>query len=208
MTDVLSHDTATVRSALEAVLPPEPEAWPGGYPDDVELALIDAVLSVRTHYGQPRNGVRGRTAKWRDHRAGSANDLAALAGDPDLAAVLDTTQKLGGGKVLKTDAIREAARRLSEAGLRTAADVVGQPAMARSAYTSVRGLGGVTFAYFMMLAGAEGVKADTWVLRFLEQALERPVGPTEGEELLRAAAEQLGHSPKQIDHLVWKYMRG
>ncbi len=60
----------------------------------------------------------------------------------------------------------------------------------------------------MMPSGAEGVKADTWVLRFLEQALERPVGPTEGEELLRAAAEQLGHSPKQIDHLVWKYMRG
>lgn len=68
---------------LEAV-GQDPTAWPGGWPDEIEAALIDAVFSVRARYGsrERKTGVFGAVTRWRDHRAASANDLRVLADTP------------------------------------------------------------------------------------------------------------------------------
>lgn len=58
-------DLAAVVSSLRQLLPTAPTPWPGGYPDQVELALIDAVLSVRARYGQhpTASAVRSRSGR-------------------------------------------------------------------------------------------------------------------------------------------------
>ena len=60
----------------------DPTAWPGGWPDEIEAALIDAIFSVRARYGNRarKTGVFGAVSRWREHRGASANDLRVLAG--------------------------------------------------------------------------------------------------------------------------------
>jgi hypothetical protein len=205
------HDVASLVSAVEAAVPGEWPEWPGGWPGKVEAALIDAVLSIRATYGQIHNGVRGAIQRWRAARDGGAlDDLAVLAsGDPtQLADTIANHQKLSGGS-LKALAITEEARSLLDAGVRHAADLAQPAASHKQAYTSVRGLGPVTWTYFLMLLGTPGVKADTWIVRFVERAFGRHVSPTEAAQLLTAAAvaTHLNVSPTALDHAIWNYMR-
>lgn len=101
-------------------------AWPGGYLDQAELALIDAVLSIRARYGQPHNGVRGQVNRWRRYRGGAADELGVLAAS-DLRSVLTNRQRISG--VLKVDAITQAAGALQARGITTAAAAeLGRPA--------------------------------------------------------------------------------
>ena len=201
-----SHDDLKrVTNGIRSTLQPDETPWPGGYPDEIELALIDAVLSIRARYGQPDSGVRGQVKLWKAHRGGSANDLRALA-TGDLAAVLTNRQRVS--QRLKVDVIQEAASALSEAGINTAADVRSDALKARRAYCSVRGLGNVTFNYMTMLIGTDTIKADTWILRFLRQVLDRQVSPDEAEVLITAAARDLQRPAREVDHEIWLYMRG
>jgi hypothetical protein len=49
---VMSEDNVTqLVRAISEQLPQPLTAWPGGYPGEVEAALIDAVLSIRARYG-------------------------------------------------------------------------------------------------------------------------------------------------------------
>lgn len=191
-------------TALQTALPEADLAWPGGYPDQVELALIDAVLSIRARYGQPTNGVRRQVERWRQYRTVLADDLGVLA-HGDAQHVLTNRQRISG--VLKVEAITQAASALQSRGLCSAADVLQHPDEARAGYCSVRGLSTVTFDYFRMLIGTDTIKPDTWILRFLEQALGRAVATTEATVLMAAAADRLGRSARQLDHQVWQYMR-
>ena len=50
------------------------EPWPGGYPNAIELALLDAVFSIRAHYGRAAGpghptptGVPAVVGEWRKH---------------------------------------------------------------------------------------------------------------------------------------------
>ncbi len=194
-----------VIAALDHLLPAEPTQWPGGYPGQVELALIDAIVSIRTRYGQPHNGVRGQVALWRTHRGEPADNLRVLAAS-DPTQILSNKQHLTGG-LTKPQAIQAAATALVNSGVITAADVLARPDQARAAYTGVTGLSTVTFDYFLMLLGTETVKPDTWVLRYLHQVLDRPVSTGEASALLTNAAHRMGRSPREVDHQVWLHMR-
>ena len=101
--------------------------WPafrGGYPDEVEAALLDAVLSIRSAYGtSPTTGVRGAVGRWREVRqvgASGLDDLSYLAGADaqSLAAVLGNRQVLSSG-LLKAEGVVEAATRLVAVGVTT-----------------------------------------------------------------------------------------
>ncbi len=197
-------DLRLVVAALRKAVPDDDLEWPGGYPDQVELALIDAVLSIQARYGQPFNGVRGQVELWRQHRDGQANDLSSLARG-DLGQVLTNRQRISG--MLKVEAIAQAAQALQDRGLTSAADVIAHPDDARQGYCSVHGLSTVTFDYFQMLLGTETIKPDTWILRFLHQALGRTVTRGEATMLMTAAAHQMGRSTRQLDHQVWQHMR-
>jgi hypothetical protein len=192
---------------VRATVPePWPE-WPGGYPGQIEAALLDAVLSIRARYGKPTTGVRARVERWRDIRGGEVDDLAEFAAyDPNqLAALLPNRQRIAGR--LKTAAVVEASQRLTDAGVRHAAQLKVDNGAHRDAYMGVRGLGPVTWAYFAMLLGHPGVKADTWVLRFVHDALGREVTPGDAERLVGTSALRMGRSRTLMDYAIWSYLR-
>jgi hypothetical protein len=198
---------------IEAELPRgEWVPWPGGYPGEAEAALVDAVFSIGARYGtSPDRGVRGVVKKWREHRDHAPLDdlcqLKEFAGrGDDLAEILGNQQKVARGTRLKADALAEAAERLVDAKVRSSADVAASQEQ-KKAYTSVRGLGPVTWEYFLMLLGIPGVKADVHIQRFVSRAVDVDVSPAECRSLLHDVAEQMGESPTELDHAVWAYER-
>jgi hypothetical protein len=110
------------------------------------------------------------------------------------------------GGQLKAAAIVAAAHALVEAGVTRAADLDPGSALQRSAYCGVKGLGPVTWSYLLMLAGHPGVKADTWLNRYVAQAVGRATSPAKVEHLVTAAAATLGLDPTDLDHAIWALM--
>jgi hypothetical protein len=207
--NVRHDDVDRIVNEVRRVLPGELAEWPGGWPDDIEAALIDAVLSIRARYGQAHNGVRGAVNKYRQLRSvPRADDLSALAAyaPEQLAQMINNRQVLSGGSS-KAAAIVEAAGNLVTTGVRHAADL-GSPTLEhKRAYTQVRGLGPVTWEYFLMLLGTPGVKADTWIVRFIRDTLQRDLSPAEARELLIEAANALNTNLSALDHAIWNHMR-
>lgn len=202
--DPVSKIAATVR----AVLPAAWAQWPGGWPNQVEAALLDAVLSIRAVYGQSHNGVRGAIYRWQTiTKRDQVDDLMVLAEwAPSRLADVIGAQTVPGGN-LKAQAITEAARRLSDVGLRHASDVDPLAVPQRRAYLGVRGLGPVTWEYFLMLLGRPGVKADTWITRFVHEATGKHYLPDQVRDLVVAASRELDVAPVALDHAIWDYMR-
>jgi len=199
-------DVYLVLAAIDKRLPAE---WPrrGGWPGQIEAALLDAVLSIRSRYGKkPTTGVRGAVGRYREHRGAPLDDLTVLAAiEPaELQTVLRNRQKTG--RVTKAEAIVSAAAALSAIGVTHAADLDPTSALHKGTYCSVRGLGPVTWRYFTMLLGTPGVKADTWIIRFVSDALSRQVSSAEAEELIGAVADALGVDRTSLDHAIWRVM--
>lgn len=199
-------DVDKVVAAAEQI--PKPwKQYPGGYQDQVEAALIDAVFSIRSKYGSENTGVRAVVGRYRDAIGDPKPDqldrLASMTPE-DLTRVLQNAQTVSGRP--KAEALQEAARNLVEAGVKRAADL--DPSIHRAAYTRVHGLGKVTWEYFCMLLGHQGVKADTWVTRWVAQALEvESVDAARAGNLVRAAAQQLGVGTTELDHAIWAHAR-
>ena len=121
-----------------------------------------------------------------------------------LQTVLGNKQKTGG--VPKVDAIVAAAGRLAVSGARHASAIDRDSAAQRAAYCGTRGLGPVTWDYFLMLVGHDGVKADTLVIRFVVEALGRRLGSTEVSRLVKEAAMWMDISVSALDHSIWRHM--
>ena len=195
--------------------------WPGGYPDDLELGLIDAVFSIRARYGHtatnnhPATGVPAVVHRWRKYRGDNPPDLHRLANaDPEqLASVLQNSTVTAGRT--KTSAVSEAASNLIEAEILTSVDLREYRADAKRAYVRVRGLSWVTFSYFCMLLGVPDVKADTWITRFVGQSVGRDVSAHEAYDLLHGVADGLAQADNdewprtasELDHAVWAATR-
>ena len=207
-------DLLVLREAITHDIDVDTATFPGGYPGNIELALLDAVLSIRAKYGTwPTTGVGRRVMAYRELRASSqageviCDDLAVLADfDRDSLGDVVGRQKVSG--VPKVDVIQNGARALADAGARHTADLKANPEDYKSAYTSVRGLGPVTWSYFGMLLGIQDVKADTMICRYLSRQLGRTVNSDEARGLLLRAAEDLGLEPSALDHAIWRFERG
>lgn len=186
----------------------EIHAFPEGWPGNVELALIDTVLSIRARYGvSADSGVRGAIKRYKaESKRTSWNDLEALANvDVEwLQQTLANRQKTGG--VPKAEAIVSAAKRLAQLGVIGATDVDRDSVEQRSAYCGTRGLGPVTWEYFLMLVGHDGVKADTLVSRFVAEAVGHRLSATDVVSLVTEAAHKLGMPAADLDHTIWRYM--
>ena len=117
---------------------------------------------------------------------------------------------------LKADACVEAARGLRQADVNVRADLrdPNRVATAKAKWRAVKGLGQQSWSYFTMLAGVEDWKVDTWVKRFVDDAVGRTVAATEGRALLDAAIERLERdesvrlSKRAIDHAIWRSASG
>lgn len=181
-------------------------AWPGGWPGEAEAALIDAVFSIRARYGGPATGVRGVVGRWRERRGGSIDDLAELARMEvaDVVGTFDNASRTADRP--KALAVIEAAQALTEVGMRHASQLGPTYDQAR-AYCGVRGLGPVTWSYFCMLLGKPDIKADTWVVRFVNEAIGRAVTAEKARTLLTAVAKDLDVNETQLDHAIWSHAR-
>jgi hypothetical protein len=76
----------------------------------------------------------------------------------------------------------------------------------------VRGFGLAGFQYLRMLMGADTVKPDVHVLRYVERVLGRPVTASASQCVqavyaLERAGELLGHPVKSIDVAIWSLQR-
>ncbi len=196
---VLSHIRATLTEMFDV---------PGGWPGNVELALIDTVLSIRARYGVSADtGVRGAIKRYKaESGRESWDDLEALA-NVDVAwleQVLANRQKTGG--VSKAQAIVSAADRLARVGVTHSESVDRNSAEQREAYCGTRGLGPATWQYFLILVGHDYVKPDTLVTRFVERAIGRKSDARTVTHLVTAAAKHLGMPAAALDHSIWRYM--
>ena len=83
----------------------------------------------------------------------------------------------------------------------------------KKAYTSVLGLGPVTFEYFLMLLGVPGVKADRMILRFVSRAVGEPLDEPEVLQLVKDAHTELlareivDCSLIEFEHAIWRFER-
>lgn len=183
-------------------------AWPGGWPGEIEAALLDAVFSVRARYGSRVNktGVFGAVTRWRNQQAGPADDLRRLAAsDEDELRRITNNGRLSGRS--KAAVVIDAAGALVEAGIVHAEDLPARMAEARGAYLSVKGCGPVTWAYFRMLLGFEDVKPDTWVMRFVKDAVPGVTSTEAASRLVHEVAARMDVSPTDLDHAIWRYQR-
>lgn len=205
MTD--DQDVALLRAHIEKCIT-QMRAFPEGWPGNVELALIDTVLSIRAVYGVTADtGVRGAIKRYKAATERTEwDDLKALGtADPVwLSEVLSNRQKTG--RVLKAEAIVSAAGRLADAGVLHSEDVDRNSDTQRRAYCGTRGLGPVTWQYFLMLVGHDGVKADTLVTRFVTEALGRKSDSETVARLVTKAAADLDMPAADLDHSIWRHM--
>jgi hypothetical protein len=202
-------DVERLSARIDRDLPARWAAWPGGWPGEIEVALIDAVFSIQSRYA----GVQHVIDRWRASRGtGHLDDLAKLtsfAGRGDaLAELLGNRQRVPGGSALKAEAVVEAATRLVCIGVSQSDRFDGRNDDQRRAYTGVKGLGEVTWIYLGMLLGTPGVKADTMIQRFVSTALGRAVGAEESRLLVEAVAKHRCVSATTLDNAIWSYQRG
>lgn len=216
-------DAELIVEAVKRELGPR-EDWkrPRGYPDSLALCVIDSVFSLRARYSTVENVV----GAYRQARAtqdgvadtdGTPELLSAIetAGGPDRAATLlfRNHGRAPGTKELKASAVANGARALVEVGVSTAEDLrkelaVSAEAPSKAGWLSVAGLGPASWAYLGMLTGADGVKGDTWIVRFVSRAVGEHTAPQRASRAVQEAAGILQVPAAVLDHRIWSHERG
>lgn len=190
------------------------QAYRGGWPGQVSVALVDAVYSIQATYDSehPERGVLNRVKKLRSQRPEVEDDLGALInlGEERLRDIM------GNGKTsqrYKSECVIEAAHNFValDPSVRSSADFTTERlGELQAAYVQVRGLGRVTFDYFVMNLGVPGIKADTLLTRFVARHAygdeNRKISTNEVVALVTKAwetdsrgAENLSH----FEHALW-----
>ncbi|MGB6052346.1 MAG: hypothetical protein WBG14_16040 [Rhodococcus sp. (in: high G+C Gram-positive bacteria)] len=211
------HDHDAVRFHIEdtAALTVSP-FWTPGWPDELEIALLDAVFTARAPYGGPGNGVRRVLSRWRAyrslelHRREHLDDIGALANfqtcPEDLAEILGNRQRVSGNSTTKADAAARAAATLIALGVRTAADL-DDHGDRRRAVTAITGVGSKTWECALFLVGRRTPDAIRYLVAFISDAVGREVDLSEASGLLGVAAETLGSETVVLEHAAWRYRR-
>lgn len=205
-------DIERVIIAISMIPKPWPK-WPGGYPGRLDLALVDAVMSIRFRYGRARadgtwTGARGAVLRYEKHtqEISAPERMTYLASqDPVALERILNRQKVHAGKT-KAFAIIEAAKRFTELGITEPTHLDPTDADHRALYLGVSGLGPVTWEYFTMLLNHEGVKADTWITQFVGRAVgQRALAGVVAGALVKDAAEKLKVRQKDLDYAIWNF---
>lgn len=127
----------------------------------------------------------------------------------DNRAVAPGTARSGRPGVLKAAVVYEAATRLRALGVTDIGELHNRPAEAAASWLEVRGLGRVSWEYLRMLSGAEGVKADTMIRRFVARAVGASgVSDERAQRAVEGAAQLMKVDARVLDHAIWLYERG
>jgi hypothetical protein len=213
---------AAINEALGVPGQKELAEEPRGYPNSLALCLIDSVQSLRNDYVKVVVPVLNRYRALRTRQGGDGDTdglrqflvaLSEMGGIDQWSATVGTHHKAPGTSVLKGEAMRQAAEALlaikidTTADLRMAAGDTDDLEAVHKAWTGVHGLGKASWDYFLMLAGPDGSKADTLLLRYVTRALRLPktVAPNRAQVALKCAANALGVTQKRLDHAIWVY---
>ena len=122
--------------------------------------------------------------------------------------------------ILKAEAVRRFAKTLLDNGINTISDLraasADDIAQIESQIRTIPGqTSGISFSYFLMLAGNEDhMKIDRWLLRFVGAALNIP-NYTNVEQAyidLLAVCDKLritypDLTPRMLDHTIWSHIR-
>ncbi|MCU6480467.1 hypothetical protein [Arthrobacter sp. A2-55] len=198
-----------------------------GYRDSLALCIIDSLFSTGSHYQSVINVVNNYCS----HRIGQG-------GKPEhdgTKELIGTYTDIGGsdkwadlvnnrkpahthpGALLKAEVIYRAAEKLHAMGIKTMADLYVAHAADEhltELKTAWRKLpsqsSGVTFNYFLILAGFQSVKPDRMVLRFVEEHVGggRTLTPMQTADLIKAVAQAYPTTPSKLDHIIWRYVSG
>ncbi len=194
--------------------------WPGGWPDHIGTALVDAVYSARATYSTKHGrGVLPLVQAWRASAGDSSLSLVALIKEIEAEGPHPWAVRFGNeqhsprrsadapGGPWKSAAVLEAAMNLRELSIDSAADITDEnAAAAKAALRSVQGIGFATTNYFLMLLGRPGVKPDRMVHKFLWDATCQSWTNAQANDLVVAAAAQIGARgvpPHELDHAIW-----
>ncbi|ORB29512.1 hypothetical protein BST38_14860 [Mycolicibacterium parafortuitum] len=165
------------------------------------------MLSIRATYGTSADtGVRGAIKRYKAESGRTSWDDFGELAKADTAWLQQVLMKQKTGGVPKAEAIVNAARRFADIGVISHADIDRNSAEQRRAYCGTKGLGPVTWDYFLMLAGNDGVKADTLVTRFVAEAVGRTPDAKTVSQLVTEAAGRLDMKASALDHSIWRHM--
>ena len=156
----LPDDTARVLGHVHATIgkPEHWAQWPGGWPDDIESALVDAVFSERSVYQSGRGrGIYASVVAWQHTRNRRIYSLGALLAEIDAAGVPGGRTVFGNHQVAprrpataplgrsKAAAVREAAWMLRQEDINIAGHITAaNTATAKRVFQSVPGIGYAT----------------------------------------------------------------
>lgn len=191
-------------------------ALPDGWPDQIGIALVDAVYSIQADYlaKDPTKGVLNRVRAFRSAYPEAANDLERLCslGEQAIREVMGNGKSAGR---YKSVCVAEAAENFLalDPPVKNASHLHALNPDHKRAYTAVKGLGWVTYEYLTMLLGQPGIKADTMICRFVDTALtEAGLAPVDAHAARRLVeAVQVAAYPHielhHFDHAIWLHQR-
>ncbi|SDU81181.1 hypothetical protein SAMN04488544_0341 [Microlunatus sagamiharensis] len=203
----------------------DPDNWrsPTGYPDSLALCIIDSIQSLGVRYSTVELVVR----RYRAARPGAADTdgpKELLSTFDDAGDVDDWARDIGTrnrtstkpGAPLKAAAIKTAASFLDEAGVSSPAQLRAldpeQLAEIKTGWLRLPAQrSGISWRYFLMLAGVPGVKADRMICRFVQDATGKPkplIAPAAAARAIEGAALRLGVSATTLDHAIWRWQSG
>ena len=206
----------TVTNAVKNIDKIHFAALPDGWPDQIGIALVDAVYSIQADYlaKDPTKGVLNRVRAFRSAYPEAANDLERLCslGEQAIREVMGNGKSAGR---YKSVCVAEAAENFLalDPPVKNASHLHALNPDHKRAYTAVKGLGWVTYEYLTMLLGQPGIKADTMICRFVDTALtEAGLAPVDAHAARRLVeAVQVAAYPHielhHFDHAIWLHQR-
>jgi hypothetical protein len=199
-----------------------------GYPNSLALCVIDSIFSTGSHYQSVINVV-AEYCKYRRNRGGDPytdgiKELLAtfedVGGSTGWAKLVDNHKPAHTkpGALLKAEVIHRAAKALKSVNIWTVADLhklhaEDEHLMAvKNVWLKLPSQrSGVTYNYFLILAGFQSVKPDRMVIRFVEAhaGLEaKQLTPMQTAELITRVAELYPTQPRRLDHVIWRHVSG
>jgi len=187
--------------------------------------VIDSIFSTGQHYNAVRNVVGNYSAavsRDQEHKfePGSISELLytfEAAGSSGEWAINVAKNKKPAhtrpGAVLKAEVVWQAAQLLVTAAVNTVEDLrASDPEHLEKLQAGWKNLhsqrSGVTFNYFLILAGMQGIKLDRMVERFVAEIPGTKLAGACSRvvlECLHEAASELEVQPRDLDHVMWRF---
>jgi len=213
-----------VAACREQLRPLDSWTTPGGNPDSLGMAMLDAIWAMGARCVITRgvlaryvgSGRAQRADPFHDHVSDRLAEHERHGGMDGFIEEVGTRNRVSTqpGAELKSVVVHQAALAFSELGVKTAKrfiEVQGTPLgeVLEARWRSLPGQrSGISWRYLRMLVGLEDVKPDRMVVRFLEGALNRSVDIEAAVEIVRAAAGRLGVGERALDHEIWELQSG